>query len=804
MSNLVIVESPAKCSKIQGFLGSEFRVIASMGHIRALEEDLDAVGISRDFEPRFHFLKDKMKAITQLKEAGSRATKIYLAADDDREGEAIAYSVCLLLKQDPKTCARSVFHEITKTAVQKAIQEPRRLDMNRVWAQQSRAVLDMLIGFTMSPLLWKSVGPGLSAGRCQTPALRLVSEREKAIQDFKTSVSWKVHGSFMSGEFEFEAELDSELEDEESARNYMENHSVKPFTKGVINSAKTSPWSESPPLPLITSSLQQQASTLFRSNPKQTMSAAQRLYEAGHITYMRTDSAVLCDDAIAAAKAMVLSKYGEEYVGSSQKKKIKIKKEKADVLQKPEAQEAHEAIRPTHFETIELPLNEDWSSVDRKIYRLIWLRSVQSVMSAVRGEQRTIHFIMNGDEDFVWKSTWRKTVFEGFRKADTKETVSEEAEKTADSEAEAWLSAEALALKDSVEWTKLQSEPHLTRAPQRFNEASLIRELESRGIGRPSTFASLISTIIDKKYVDKKDFESRTVDMLQLTYTEHGQSKPHEEVRQQRLGGEKDRLSPSSLGQSVIQYLLSNFHDLFEYTFTATMESRLDKIASGSEEWKGVLRDTWSSYKDKYESLKSETTIVNSDRRRELGEGIVAIQRFKEGPILLKESPDGDKDKTVFYGYPSAIPFKDITLKVAKEYIEKEAKAKEGILLGEHEGKPILIKAGPYGKYVEWTFIKIPYKNEDLDMVIGKLDEKKTSAASGKIIGDFEVRKGPYGLYMFKHTLSGKARKFVSVPDKVNLEEITESALIAIYQMGLKSKAKASTYASGKYKKVNT
>jgi DNA topoisomerase-1 len=316
MTNLVIVESPAKCQKIQGFLGPGWYVIASMGHIRALEEDLDAIGLDRDFEPKYQFLKDKAKTIKQLKEASSNAETVYLASDDDREGEAISYAVCLLLKLNPKTTHRAVFHEITKKAVTAAVENPRKLDMNRVNAQQSRAILDMMIGFTMSPLLWRYVAPSLSAGRCQTPALRLVVEREDQIINFKASSSWQLSANWKSSDgFKFSAKMEDDLEDEESALNYME--SVHKTPNGSILSKDIRPWSEKAPEPLITSTLQQQTSALFSINPKNCMKIAQRLYEAGHITYMRTDKAVLSEEATAEAKKWVKETYGDEFVGEA-------------------------------------------------------------------------------------------------------------------------------------------------------------------------------------------------------------------------------------------------------------------------------------------------------------------------------------------------------------------------------------------------------------------------------------------------------------------------------------------------------
>lgn len=457
MYKLVIVESPAKCSKIQGFLGNGYKVIASMGHIRKLTEDLDAVGLDRDFEAKWEFMtKEKSKAIAQLKDAAKSASQVYLASDADREGAAIAYAICLLLKLDPATTPRITFQEITQTAIQSAIQNPGLLNLNQVHAAEARAILDMMIGFTMSPLLWKAVGPTLSAGRCQTPALRLCVERETEIENFKSASSWKVHGmwSSITSDVKWSAHLTDELEDEENAQTYLEIHHNEPH--GMVLTAETKPWTESAPLPLITSTLQQQASTLFRSPPKRTMATAQRLYEAGHITYMRTDKAVLSEEAYTAAQARVTTLYGVEYNKKAEAPtEAPKKKGKKKAEDDPKTQDAHEAIRPTHFETTDLPADEDWSAVDRKIYSLIWQRAIQSVMAPVKGDQRTITFVADGDdkEDFQWRATARKTTFLGWRR------LGAEDEQEADAEATVWTALNTLKPGQRLQWSSLQLIP---------------------------------------------------------------------------------------------------------------------------------------------------------------------------------------------------------------------------------------------------------------------------------------------------------------------------------------------------------
>ena len=509
--NLVIVESPAKCGKIQGFLGPGFKVLASMGHIRHLKESLDSIGLEKDFDLDFEFMREKKSTMDALKSAARGAT-VYLAADDDREGELIAYSVCVLLGLSPQTTFRSVFHEITESAVKAAIKSPRRLDMNKVHAAQTRAALDMMIGFTMSPLLWKAVGPSLSAGRCQTAALRLVCERENAIESFEATDTWKVKGMWKGkgSVQDWPAVLTDDLQDNDSATAYLEIHHNMP--KGKILKADTSTWSEKPPLPLITSSLQQQASSLFMSQPKRTMNAAQRLYEAGYITYMRTDKAVLSQEAIMAAQDYVSTQYGQLYLSSA-----KVKQKKTEV----KAQEAHEAIRPTDLSMNTLPATEDWSAVDRKIYTLIWTRTLQSVMAPVKGEQRTIVFVADGDiaEDFTWRASWRRTTFDGWRRISMKEKSEDELEAEADAQEAEWTLATSLKVGDTLTWTSMKAEPHSTNAKQHYNEANLIQQLEEKGIGRPSTFANLISTILDRQYVQTTNFPSREIETKSLTLT---------------------------------------------------------------------------------------------------------------------------------------------------------------------------------------------------------------------------------------------------------------------------------------------
>ena len=787
--NLVIVESPAKCQKIQGFLGPGWRVIASMGHIRALEEDLTAVGLEADFEPRFQWLKEKGKAIAQLKEAAQGVTKVYLAADDDREGEAIAYSVALLLKLPLATTARAVFHEITEKAVKAAVAKPRVLDMNRVNAQQARAVLDMMIGYTISPLLWKHIAHALSAGRCQTPALRLVVDREREITNFKVSSSWRVKGVWS----DLPAAMTEDLEDEESAQNYLEN--IYNVMEGTVQKAETRPWTEAAPRPLITSTLQQEASALHAMNPKFTMQAAQRLYEAGHITYMRTDKAVISEEAVVAAQTWVREAFGVEYVGGPAAAPAATPKKKAkttEVPQAPQAQEAHEAIRPTHFELTELPATEDWSAGDRKVYKLIWNRAVQSVMATCRGDTRKLIFRAKGDPcEFDWTTAVKRTTFQGWRRLGNTANLDEE-EETADAEAELWKKVSGIEAGSVLRWSSLEAYPHETKAAGRFTEATLVRELEKKGIGRPSTFATLLASIQDKKYVEKVNKPALKVQRTRYKLVPN-QWPATRETFEQSMGAEKDKLGPTPLGERVMGFCADKFSDLFDYGFTALMETRLDKIAEGEEEWKKVLRDTWASYKERYETLKAvPSAVVNSERQKEFGDGLKAVQS-KKGPLILIEDKD-DKENTKFYGWPDGVKWDELTEEMVRAFVEKKKVEMGGDLVGTIDGKKVEKKKGPFGVYVVWGDVKLSIVGtETMEEIETKLREK--AGATLHVLGPFEFRKSQYGIYMFKKDL--KEKKFAGVPDGIDIKKLTEAEAVKIYQEGLKNKARNFTPGGG-------
>ena len=771
--NLVIVESPAKCGKIQGFLGPGYKVVASMGHIRALDDTLDAVGLARDFEPRYAFLSSKAAAQAHIKDAAKGVRQVFLAADDDREGEAIAYSVALLLNLPPQTTPRIVFHEITETAVTNAIRNPRTLNMDRICAQQARSMLDMMIGFTLSPVLWSHVGRGLSAGRCQTPALKLLADKEAAIKAFRSTSSWTVTGQWIGAPgTPIQATLQDELEDETSALNYLEIR--KDHKEAVVVSNLVRPWSSAPPQPLITSTLQQQASALYGLSPKSTMRLAQTLYESGHITYMRTDKAVLSDEAVQEARAWVVSAFGEAYVPAAAAAKKNVKGSEV------KAQEAHEAIRPTHMDLV--TAGDD--AQHQKVYALIRNRAIQSVMSPATGETCTVtlHATDETDEDRLpWKATWKRTLFLGWQRLGAKIASLDDNEEEGEGGSDAWDHAMALVPGTRLTWSTLQASPKDTRPPGRMTEAMLVRDLEQRGIGRPSTFSSLLATLQDRGYAEIRDFPGTDVDVK--TYVMTTLDAVTSKVVKRKVGQEAKRLVPTDLGLRALTFLDHHFTHLFAYGFTSQMETRLDRVEAGLEPWKQVLRDTWATYKDTYETLLKSAPAADAKIQGLGADGLKAVLT-KKGPLLLKEG--ATKADTTFYGWPADVPFSEMTEARARAHI-----AAQGAGLGTWRGQPVLKRSGKFGLYVQAGSITLSVTAADTwETIQEKLDAKADAKAETKTktFKDYEVRDGPYGPYIVKTTL--KKRQCVSLPKGITIDTLTEAEVVALYKAGIETKKK--------------
>ena len=683
--NVLIIESPGKQKTIQGFLGAGWRVVASMGHIRGLTHDLKF--LENNYEPTYEFLKEKSKAIAALKEAAKGAAEIYLAADRDFEGEQIAYSVKILLKL-PASVKRITFTEITEKAIRHAIANPGTIDMNRVHTQQARSLLDLLIGFTMSPLLWKNVAANLSAGRCQIPSIRLVVEREDAILAFKTESSYYIGADWNHNGFVFPGTMDDSLEDEESAINYMEN---VVNTSGTIVGNEVKPWSAAAPPPLMTSTLQQQASAIFGMNPKTTMMIAQRLYEAGHITYMRTDKAVISEEAILAIKAWVTGNYGAEFCSNGVKKSKKAEEETKAGLS---AQEAHEAIRPTHIEVTEV--DGDGAS----LYRLIWQRTIQSQMAAAQGETCSIKIDL---DEFLWTSRWKRTTFPGWQIIGRVASIDQEEEEEKEDNND-WKKAIEIPVGAIVPWKTMKAADKETKAQGRYTEATLIRELEKHGIGRPSTFASLLATIQEKHYVSVSNIPA-TVKKVKEHLLEFGSLPIKSIMKDKKVAAEKNKLIPTELGRSVLGFMLNHFDDMFNYDFTSRMEQRLDLIAEGKEEWKAVVHDTWMSYKERYNALN----VVSERKNKE----VEHIGEWNGQAIEKKTGKFGD----YLQCGEISIPF---LMEPLEETIQR-FEVKTAVKSNERVFKEYVIRTGQYGPYIMKTGLKKPQfisLSQDIDISI--------------------------------------------------------------------------------------
>lgn len=763
--NLVIVESPAKCKKIASFLGPTFRVLATMGHIRMLEQDLSAIGLDSDFALRYTFMKEKSTTMKAIEDAAKKAKTVYLCADDDREGEAIAYSVACLLKKDPLSFPRSVFHEITEGAVKKAIAHPRKIDMDKVYAQQARSVLDMMIGFTISPLLWKFVGRGLSAGRCQTPALRLVYERETDIAAHVSSLAWVLTADLGT----MRGTMEDELDDEESVLNYLEN--VHASNQATVTSVKDSSWSSAAPRPLITSTLQQEVSAVYGMNPKNTMQIAQKLYEGGHITYMRTDSAVMSAEAVTAAHAWIKEAYGEKYIGLGESKKGKANDANA--------QEAHEAIRPTHMELKEV--GDEYSASEKKVYAFIWKRSMQSAMAPATGVKRVVKFRLDADPDaFSWSTSRSKTLFQGWQILGKQVNI----DGTSDSELEESFDLDSMKEGQKIQWKNLTGAPKQSTPAPRFTQATLVRELESCGIGRPSTFASLIDVLLSREYVEVHDSPGSVESYVVHTVSPRTWP-PLTMSKERKVGVEKKKLKPTALGKSVLDMCLKDFSRLFDYSFTSTMEKRLDLVAEGKDSWKTVCSDIWTSYKDIYHRLRSSDSVpTKSEKVCELGEGYKAVLSKKGLPLLLVNS--------VFTPLPEGTKIQDLTLEDAKRLVAEHT---ANLRLGTYDAADILKKKGPHGEYIQWKEVRIPViEGETIDKTVDRLKAKGTAAASQKMVGEFVFATGQYGPYMYKKSVptAGKGQRqtktFVSIPADVNVATLSPMGAKELYAKGLAAK----------------
>jgi len=797
---LFIVESPAKCQKIRSYLGDGWKVIASMGHVRGLEESLDALGITAGWNPRFEILKGKTKAVKEIKDAAKGATEVWLGTDDDREGEAIAWHLCHLLKLSPENTPRAIFHEVTETAIQASVADKnKRLNGPMVQAQFARSMLDLLVGFSISPVLWKNIAYGLSAGRCQTPALHLVFDKEMEIAGFASKQSWVYEANFTPLGFDFPIACvgmwtPTTLTE---VREYMTP--IWPATaasKLVDSTDKT--MNQSAPMPLITSSLQQECSSVYHINPKTAMMIAQQLYEAGHITYMRTDNPVLGADCLAECREFVEGKYGETYLGSSftgaaGKKPKKAKKAEKEAV----VQGAHEAIHPTHMELTSLPTEETWSDQHRKVYAHIWKRTLQSVMAAAQQKSRALVFQIDDDEtepEKRWKGTLSTLVFKGWKILNEENDTEKE---------EQFAKTGVLAVGTKAKWSDMVGRQIATQPPSRFSEAQLVQQLEEKGIGRPSTFASLIATILDRKYVEKKTSKGIPVDLYKLERAGPKGAVKKSTVKKD-VGGDKDKIHLTSLGKSVIDFVDTRFADIFAYGFTAGMEEDLDLVAHGKKERVAVLDGLWSTMKDRVGSAVTgpvdtgEGAVagpVNTKSIKEfiLEEGVtISIANTKKGVLLIKKTPGVEKAEF------AAMPPTADAATMTQEQAEALFLAKEGDSLGFLDEMPVLLKKGQYGQYVEWNGIRQSYKAdtefealcEQLKNKTGGTQDTDSSLPTfNRQVGDYTIKRGPYGLFFYR---GGAAKMiFAKFPTALAAETIGVADCAAAYKLASDDKAKS-------------
>lgn len=732
--NLVIVESPAKAKTIEKFLGKDFFVTSSMGHIRDLEKKDFGIDIQNNFTPKYEITSDKKKLVTELKKLAKDSKIIWLASDEDREGEAISWHLMETLGLDPEKTKRIVFHEITREAILNAVQNPRPLDLNLVNAQQARRVLDRIVGFEVSPVLWKKVKPSLSAGRVQSVAVRLIVEREREIIGFTTTSAFRVSASFLVPEkdgkiTELKAELNRRFDTQAEANAFLEKCKNAEFQ---ISEVVKKPGRRSPAPPFITSTLQQEASRKLGFSVSQTMSIAQKLYESGKITYMRTDSVNLSGLAINAAKQVIIQTMGEKY---HQVRQFKTKAKGA--------QEAHEAIRPAYMDQEEI----SGTNQEKKLYDLIWKRTIASQMSEAELEKTTVTIdISNVPEKFV--ATGEVLIFDGFLRVYIESSDDE------DQNGGQKGLLPALSAKQILRWDKINATERFTQKPPRYTEASLVKKLEEQGIGRPSTYAPIITTVQNRGYVVKEDRQGIEREFTELILS--GQ-KISTKVKTELTGAEKSKLFPTDIGMVVNDFLVKYFDLIMDYNFTAEVEKEFDEIAEGELVWNEMIKNFYEPFHAKVENALNEAERTNGVRILGIDpntglEISVKIGRF--GPLAqLGEVTEGG-EKPQFASLRSGQHIETITLEDALELFKLPRN------LGEYEGKTVIVAIGRFGPYVrhDSKFISLeknvddPYSVElarAIELIEGK--REKDLNALIKVFEenpDLKILNGRWGPYI--------------------------------------------------------
>jgi DNA topoisomerase-1 len=752
--NLVIVESPAKAKTIEKFLGKDFKVESSFGHIADLPSKELAVDVEGDFKPKYIVPRDKKALVKNLKALADKAEIVWLASDEDREGEAIAWHLAEELKLDEAKTKRIVFHEITKSAILKAIENPRKINYNLVNAQQARRVLDRLVGYELSPVLWKKVKGGLSAGRVQSVSVRLIVEREREIQGFTPEASFRVDAEFENEEGKvFKAKLPKNLQTQKEAAAFLEKNKGAVFS---IAELSKKPAKKQPSPPFTTSTLQQEASRKLYFPVSKTMNVAQRLYEAGLITYMRTDSVNLSNEAKNAAQAEITSSFGEKY---SQPRNFKGKAKGA--------QEAHEAIRPTNIALHNVDIDRDQA----RLYELIWKRTIASQMSDAQLERTNVRISASThNQDFTANGEMIK--FDGFLK------VYLEGHDNEDEEQEGMLPN--LKQGEDLKNNYITATERFTRAPYRYTEASLVKQLEELGIGRPSTYAPTISTIQNRNYVEKGTIEGEERSYVQLLLKKEAFT---EKTLTEVVGSDKGKLVPTDIGMIVNDFLVENFKTILDYNFTAKVEQDFDDIAEGNEKWTEVLRDF-------YKDFHPQVLDVEKNAERESGERIlgkhpdtgrtILVRLGKFGAMAQIGAPD-DEEKQFASLRPDQ-QLNTITLEDALDLFKLPR------ALGQVDGEEVEVNNGRFGPYVRYgkTFISLPKGMDPLEVSMETakelIDEKKKADAPIAIYDNKPVQKGVgrFGPFIKWNNL------FVNVNKKYDFDNLSQDDIETLIEDKLK------------------
>ena len=749
--NLVIVESPAKAKTIEKFLGKGYSVKSSFGHIRDLSKKQLGVDVEHGFTPHYEISADKKKLVTELKKDAANASMVWLASDEDREGEAIAWHLFETLGLDSKKTKRIAFHEITKNAILEAIDAPRDIDMNLVNAQQARRILDRLVGFELSPILWKKVQPKLSAGRVQSVAVRLIVDKEREISAFKTSSFYKVEGTFVPEGLrtKIKGSVDKKFTDEKKAVAFLDSCKNASFEVASID---TKELTRTPAAPFTTSLLQQEASRKLGFSVSQTMTIAQRLYEAGLITYMRTDSVNLSSLAINAAKAFIIGEYGEEY---SRPRKYKTRTKGA--------QEAHEAIRPTYIQNVSIEGNSN----EKKLYNLIWKRTIASQMADAVLEKTVVDIKAAGvSEPFVAEA--EKVIFDGFLKVYIEGTDDEETVE------EGITLMPSIVEGQKMEQKEIDAVERFTLRPSRYTEASLVKKLEELGIGRPSTYAPTISTIMKRGYVAKGDSKGET--RKYNIYTLKGDNITTQ-TKTETVGKEKGKLFAENIGMVVTDYLDENFQSIMDYGFTAQVEQDFDDIANGKKVWNEVISDFYTDFHNTVEEKLSDRAHTHAERRIGIdpASGKVLIARMgRFGPLVQKgENDDPDKQ---FASLKKGQLIENITVEEAAKQFELPR------TVGTYDGMTITAAIGRFGPYIKYgsEYVSLGKLYDPVqiteDEAIALIEDHKQKEIKKHIasFGDIEVLNGRFGPYI------KQGKNNYKIPRSINPETLDEEACKAI------------------------